>query len=88
MLPNAHAPTTGANFSRPCDLNSIRPNLLALIEKGKHRRQLTPLQCDFYQELCKAWAYYRPSQPPRYRGQIDGLIDAIAEYRVAESELA
>lgn len=87
MLPNTQALTTGANFSQPCSLSNIKPNLQALIDKGKHRRMLTPLQCDLYQELCKAWDYYRNSQPPRYRGEVDGMIHAIAEYRVGESEL-
>lgn len=78
------APPSGANFSRPCNLSSIKPNLQALARAGKHRRLLTPIQAEFYRQLCDAWAYYRPTQPPRYKGEIDGLVDAIAEFRVSE----
>lgn len=81
---NHHHAPPGAKLSRPCELSSIKPNLLALIEKGKHCRLLTPIQAEFYQHLCDAWAFYRPSQPPRYQGEIDGLVDAIAEFRVSE----
>ena len=75
-------PTSGPKFSRPCELSTIEPNLLALVEKGKSAGGLTPTQCALYMRLCEAWDYYRPSQPPRYRGRLDGLVDAIAAFEV------
>jgi hypothetical protein len=77
------APTTGANFSCPCDLISIRPNLQALAAKAKaNGGQLTPTQARLYLQLYDAWQYYRGSQPARFRGEVDGLCDAIGDLPV------
>ncbi|MBE9159734.1 hypothetical protein IQ265_23275 [Nodosilinea sp. LEGE 06152] len=77
------APPPGANFQCPCNLSSIRPSLLALSKKARaNGGQLTPIQAELYSELCEAWQYYRPTQPPKFKGEVDGLVDAIGAFRV------
>lgn len=77
------APATGATFSRPCNLSSIRPNLQALAAKAEaNGGHLTPIQARLYLQLWEAWQYYRPSQPAKLKGEVDGLCDAIAAFEV------
>lgn len=79
------APATGANFSCPCNLSSIKPSLQALASKAKAQGgSLTPTQAQLYLQLYDGWQYYRASQPARFRGEVDGLCDAIGEFRVSE----
>ena len=78
-----HAPTLGATSSCPCNLSSIKPSLQALASKAKASGgQLTPTQAQLFEQLCEAWQYYRTTQPPRFRGEVDGLMDAIGDLPV------
>lgn len=77
------APTTGATFSCPCNLSSIKPSLQALAAKAEaNGGQITPIQAQLYRQLEEGWQYYRLSQPARFRGEVDGLCDAIAAFEV------
>lgn len=77
------APATGANFSCPCALTSIKPSLQALASKAKAQGgSLTPTQAQLYLRLHEGWQYYRDSQPLRFRGEVDGLCDAIGSLPV------
>lgn len=77
------APTLGATFSRPCNLESIKPSLQALASRAKATGgSLTPTQAQYYLQLYEAWQYYRDSQPARFRGEVDGLCDAIGDLPV------
>jgi hypothetical protein len=77
------APTSGATFSRPCNLDSIRPSLQALAAKATaNGGHLTPTQAQLYLQLYEGWQYYRASQPARFKGEVDGLCDAIGSLPV------
>lgn len=77
------APTSGATFSRPCNLSSIKPSLQALLAKASSNSgQLTPKQALFYGELCIGWEYYRDSQPARFKREVDELVEAIGDLPV------
>ena len=76
-------PTSGPKFSRPCALNCIRPNLQALADKAKDNGgSLTPAQAQDFLKLYEAWQFYRLQQPARFRGEVDGLCDAIGDLPV------
>ncbi|MBW4486112.1 MAG: hypothetical protein KME14_26615 [Tildeniella torsiva UHER 1998/13D] len=78
-----HAPTTGATFSCPCNLSSIKPSLQALAAKAEaNGGHLTPTQAQLYLQLYQGWQYHRASQPARFRGEVDGLCDAIGSLPV------
>lgn len=77
------APSVGATFSRPCNLESIRPSLQSLASRAKANGQnLTPIQADYYRQLCEAWEFYRQSQPAMFRSEVDDLVNAIGAFRV------
>jgi hypothetical protein len=43
---------------------------------------LTPTQAQLYLQLYEGWQYYRDSQPARFRGEVDRLVDAIGSLPV------
>ncbi len=75
--------------SCPCNLSSIKPSLQALAKKAKAQGgSLTPTQAQLYLQLHEAWQYYRASQPLRFRGEVDGLCDAIGDLPVVVGAVA
>lgn len=76
------APTLGATSLCPCSLSSIRPSLQALASAAQASGGLTPTQAQAYLTLYQAWQYYRPTQPPRFQSEMDGLVDAIGDIPV------
>lgn len=75
--------------SCPCALTSIKPSLQALVRQAKAQGgSLTPTQAQLYLQLCEAWQFYRASQPLRFRGEVDGLVDAIGDLPVVVEAVA
>ena len=82
-MDNSNAPPSGAAFSRPCNLESIKPSLNALAARAEASGgSLTPTQAQLYLQIYEAWQYYRPTQPASFRAEIDGLCDAIGDLPV------
>lgn len=88
-MDHLNAPTSGATFSCLCNLSSIKPSLQALASKAQSNGgSLTPTQAQLYLQLWEAWQYYRPTQPARFKGEVDGLCDAIGDLPVVVGAVA
>ncbi|PZV07837.1 MAG: hypothetical protein DCF32_06295 [Leptolyngbya sp.] len=67
----------------PMQPQLYQASLQALASKAQAQGgSLTPTQARLYLQLYDGWQYYRASQPLRFRGEVDGLCDAIGDLPV------